>query len=86
MRRKQVVHDDEVNFSPVRNLNSVETVKLTEKCVRILLDVGIIVSEDFAEEFVFSVMNGFDDVFVVSREIEEAARFAGRAKLGENVL
>jgi len=83
---EQVVHDDEMNLSPVRNLNSVETIELTEKCVGIFLNVGIIVSENFAKKFVFGVMNGLDDVFVVAREIEETARFARGTEFGQDVF
>jgi hypothetical protein len=35
---------------------------------------------------VLSVVNGFDDVFVITGEIEKAATLAGRAQLRENVF
>lgn len=46
----------------------------------------VVLPQDLAEEFVFGVVYSFDDIFVVAREIEEAAAFAWRAELGKNIL
>lgn len=34
----------------------------------------------------FGVMNGFDDVLVITGEVEEAAALSGRSQLGEDVF
>jgi hypothetical protein len=57
-----------------------QAVELRQEGVRILHDVLVIVLKDFAEEFVFGMVYGFDDVLVISREVEEAATFAGRSE------
>jgi len=38
--------------------------------------VGVVFLEDFSEEFVFGVVDRFDDVLIIAREVEEAAAFA----------
>jgi hypothetical protein len=86
MRREKIVHDDEMDLASIGYLHAVQAVKLGEKCVRVFLDVVVVVLQDLPEELVFGVVYGLDDVFVVSREIEEAAALAGRAKLGKDVF
>ena len=86
MRWKKIVHDNEVDLASVGYLDAMQAVKLGKKGVWVLLDVCIVVLQDFAEEFVFGVMYGFDDVLVISREIEKASALAGGAELGEDVL
>jgi hypothetical protein len=39
----------------------------------------VVVLEDFAEELMFSVVDGFDDILVIAGEIEEAAALSRRA-------
>lgn len=63
-----------------------ETIKLTQKSVRICLDMVVIFPEYLAEEFVFGVVYRLDDVFVISREIEETTRLSWRAKFGKDVF
>ena len=46
----------------------------------------VVVFENLAQEFVLGVVDGFNDVFVVSGEIEEAATLSRRAKFGQDVL
>lgn len=36
----------------------------------------VVVLQDFAEEFMFGMVYCFDDVFIISGEVEEAATFA----------
>jgi hypothetical protein len=46
----------------------------------------VVVLEDLAEELVFGVVDSFDDVLVVAREIEKAAALARGAELGKDVF
>jgi hypothetical protein len=75
-----------MDLASIGYLHAMQAVKLREECVRVLLNVVVVVLQDLPEELVFGVVYGFDDVFVVSREIEEAAALAGRAKLGKDVF
>ena len=54
--------------------------------MRVLADVLMIVFENLANEFVFSVMYCFDNEPIVTGKIEERARFPRGAKLRENVF
>jgi hypothetical protein len=45
-----------------------------------------VVLEDLTQEFVLGVVNSFDDVLVITGEIEKAAALAWGAELGKNVL
>lgn len=76
MRRKQVVHDDKMDFASVGYLNAMKAIKLRKKSVWVFLYVVVVVLQDFSKELVFGVVNGLDDVFVVSGEIEETAALA----------
>ena len=86
MRREKVVHYDEMYFAAIRHLDAVKAVELTEKGVRILLNVLVVIAKDLSKEFGFVMVNGFDYVFVVARKVEEAAGFARRSELGEDVF
>jgi hypothetical protein len=77
MRRKQVVHDDEMDLTPIGYLYAMQTVKLGEERVGVLLYVVVVVFQYLPEELVFGVVDGLDNVFVVSGEIEEAATLSG---------
>ena len=79
---EKIVHDNKVNLLPVGYLKTMESVELGEKCVGIVDDVLIVVLEDLSKELVLGVVDGFDDIFVISGEIEEAATFSRRSKLG----
>lgn len=46
----------------------------------------VIVLQDLSKKFVLGVMDGFDDVFIIAGEIEEAATFARRTELGKYVF
>lgn len=48
--------------------------------------MAIVLGEYFPEEFVFGMVDCFDDVLIIAREVEEATTFAGRSKLGQNVF
>ena len=48
--------------------------------------MGVVVRENRQEELGFGMANGLDDETIVAGEVEEGARFAGGAKLGENIL
>lgn len=71
VRRKEVVHDDEVYFAAMRQLHSVQAIKSRYESVWILQDVLVIILEDPAKELVLGVRNGLDDKSVVSGEVEE---------------
>lgn len=86
VRREEVVHDDKVDLLAVRELDAVEAVESREERVRIVLDVLVVLLEDAPEELVLRVPDRLDDEAVVAREVEERARLAGRAELGEDVL
>ena len=81
VRREKVIHNNKVDLPAVGYLDPVQAVELGDERVWIVADVRVVVAEDFAEEFVFSVMNSLDDVFVVAREVEEAPALPGRAQL-----
>lgn len=86
MRRKQVVHDDKVNFASVGYLYAVKAIKLRKKSVWVLLYVVVVVLQDLSEEFVFGMVDRLDDVLIVPGEIEETATLAWRAELRQDVL
>ena len=44
MWRKQVIHDDKVNLPTIRNLHSVQPVKLRYESVGVVLDMLIVVT------------------------------------------
>jgi len=50
------------------------------------LDVIVVILQYFSEEFVLGVVDGFDNVLIISREIKEATAFTWRSKFGKNVL
>lgn len=84
--RKQVVHDDEMNLSSPGQLDPMQAVKAREQCVWIVLYVLMIVLEDGLQKLMFRVMNSLDDEAIVSRKVEERARFAGRSQLREDIF
>lgn len=71
---------------PIGYLDAMKAIELRKKCVRVISDVVIVVSEDFPQEFVLGMVYRLDDVFVVAGEIEEASTFAGRAKFRQDVF
>ena len=75
-----------MDLASVGYLYTVQTVELGEESVGVLLDMVVVVLENLPQELVLSVVNGFDDVLVITREIEKAATLAGRAQLGEDVF
>lgn len=81
VRREEIVHDDKVDFSAMRELDTMKAIKPGKKRVGIVLHVLVVLFEDRAEELVLRVMDGLDDEAVVSGEVEEGAGFTGRAKL-----
>lgn len=61
-------------------------IELGDKCVRIVLDMFIVLAKDLPQKLMFGVVDGLDDVLVVSREVEEASTLSWRTKFGKNVL
>lgn len=86
MRREEVVHDDEVNLLTIGHLDPVQTVELREKSVGVFGDMLEVVLEDLAKKLMLGMVNGLDDVLVVTREVEETAALARRAKFGQYIL
>lgn len=86
VRRHEVVHDDKVNLSTMRQLDSVEPIEPADESVRVGFDVLMVLFEDFAQKLVLAAMDGLDDEAVVAREVEEGAGLAGRAELGQDVF
>lgn len=70
---EQVVHDDKVDFPSVRHFHSVQAVELRNQRIRIALNMLVVIRQDLAKQFVFGMMNGLDDIFVVAREVKKAA-------------
>ena len=70
----------------MRELHPVQAIEPRQQGMRVALDVRMVGFEDVAEELVLGVVDGLDDEAVVAREVEEAARLARRAELGEDVL
>lgn len=46
MRREKIVHDYEVYFPAPRQLHTMQTIEPREKCVRVVLDVKVIVLQN----------------------------------------
>ena len=83
---EKVVHHNKVDFASIGYLYAMQTIELREKRIWVFLDVIIVILQYLPEEFVLGVVDRFDNVLVISREIEEATAFARRSKLGKNVL
>jgi hypothetical protein len=77
VRRKQVVHDDEMDLASIGYLYAMQTVELGKKRVGIILYVVVVIFQYLPEKLVFGVVDSLDDVLVVSGEIEKAATLAG---------
>jgi len=75
-----------MDLASIGYLDAMQAVKLGKESVWVLLDVVVVVLEDFAEELVLGVVDGLDDVLVIAGEIEEAAALARGAKLGQDVF
>lgn len=43
---EEIVHDDKMDFLAIWHFDSMETIKLREKCVRVVRDVLIVVFQD----------------------------------------
>ena len=80
MRRKQIVHHNEVYLSTIGYLDSMKAVELRYQGIGITFDMCVVFTEYLTEKLVLCMVDGFDDVFVVAREVEEAATFAWRPK------
>ncbi len=79
--RKQIVHDNEVNFPTSRQFHTMETIEPRQESVRVLLDMIVVLFQDAKEELMLAVAYGLDDETIVAGEVEEGARLAGRAQL-----
>jgi len=75
-----------MDLASIGYLYAMQTVKLGKKSVGVFLNVVVVVLQYLAKEFVFGVVYSFDDVLVVSGEIEEATALARGAKLGKDVF
>lgn len=86
MRREEVVHDDEMDLSPIRHLDTVKTIELRDQRVRVFLHVLVVFGKNLPQDLMLGVMNGLDDILIISRKVEEAPTLARRAQLGEDIL
>ncbi len=66
-----------MDLSAIGYLDPVKTIELRYQGVGVLSDVGIVLSQYFPQQFVFSLMYSFDNVLVVPGEVEKASTFAG---------
>lgn len=66
--------------------DTMKAVEARQQCVRIALDVLVVLLEDRPEEFVFGMRDGLDDEPIIAGKVEEGTRFPRRSQLGENVL
>jgi hypothetical protein len=64
----------------------VKAVKLGEESVGVLGDVFIIFSEDFAKKLMLGVVNGLDNVLVISGKVKKAAALTRGAQLREYIF
>jgi hypothetical protein len=71
-----------MDLPSIWNLDSVKTIELREKGVWVVFDMRIVFLEDFPEEFVLGMMDGLDDVFIISGEVEETPTLPRRAQFG----
>ena len=76
MWRKEVVHDNEVDFPAIRNFHPVQAIELRYQGIGVGLNMRIVLSKNFPQKLVLSVMDCLDDVLIVPREVEEASTFA----------
>lgn len=63
-----------------------KTVELRDQSVRVLLDMSVVFRKNLPQEFVFGMVDCFDDVLVVSGKVEEASTLSWRAKFGKDVF
>jgi hypothetical protein len=56
-----------------------KAIKLRKKSVGVFLYMVVVLLQDLPKELMFGMVDGLDDVLVVSGEIEETAALAGRA-------
>ena len=82
MRREEVVHDDEVDLLAVGHLDPVKTVELREKGVGVIGNMLEVILEDLAKKFMLGMVNGLNDVLVITRKVEETAALARGTKFG----
>jgi len=81
MRREEVVHDHEMDFTSMRELHPMQAIKPAEERMRVLLHMRVVLLQDAEQKLVLRMSNGFDDETVVARKVEKRARFARRAQL-----
>lgn len=86
MRWEQVVHNDEMNLPPMRQLDPMQPIEPRQEGMRVLLDVFVVLFQDLPQELVFGMSNRLDDEPVVSREIKERTRFPWRTEFREDVF
>lgn len=79
VRGEEVVHYKKVDFLPPRQLDPVQPVEPTQQRMWVRQNVLVVMFQDRPQEFVFGVSDGLDDEFIISTEVEERTRFAGRA-------
>jgi hypothetical protein len=59
---------------------------LGEESVGVLGDVFVVFSQHLAQKFMLGVVDGLDDVLVISRKVKKAAALARGAQLRKDIL
>ena len=71
VRWKQIVHDNKVDFSSMRELDPMQTIESRNESIRIVENMLVVILEDSAKELVLGMRDCFDDESIVSRKVEE---------------
>lgn len=83
---EEVVHDHEVDLAPAGKLDTMKAVESRDECMRVTLDMLIVLLENPSEELVLVVVDRLDDEPVVPREVEERSGLARRPKFRQDVF
>jgi len=57
-----------MDLATIRHLDAVQTIELRYQGVGIVFDMSVIVGKDLAQQLVFCVMDGFNDILVVAEK------------------
>ena len=73
MRREQVVHDDEMDLPPMRQLNPMQPIKPTQQRMRIRLDMLMIILQYPPQELMLRMPYSLDDEPIVPTKVKEGS-------------
>ena len=86
VRWEEVVHDNEMDLPPICHFDPVKTIELRNQRVWVFLHMLVVFGENLPQDLMFGVVDGLDDILIVSRKVEEAPALARRAQLREDIL